>query len=244
MLPDLDPSKIFDGIFVAFGLLIVWAATIVTASIIRSISTAGGMGLVHVGKMAGGWWRYVRGDDGDIVNITLNTISNQYLKMDTLVSDRHVKDVWPNVYLARRIRRAARACTMADPVVHLKPNGHGLFHRAVKAPKNDDHRALYGPLISLIAEACTNQGSIDLAIGRPMREFRFVVALTFEQTADHRLRHLRAMVISEDEILRWPWATAKLDAQLQLRRSTMDKIAQQYQLRPQEFGIVNVWRPE
>ena len=38
-----------------------------------------------------------------------------------------------------------------------------------------------GPLISLISEKCANDNAIDLALGRPMEEHRFVVALTFEK---------------------------------------------------------------
>ena len=60
--------------------------------------------------------------------------------------------------------------------------------------RESNYKAIYGPLISLISEKCNNDNSIDLALGRPMDEFRFVIALTFEKLSERRARHLRAMV--------------------------------------------------
>src|SRR5262249_15043465 len=157
---------------------------------------------------------------------------------DTLVSDRTVGEVWPNVYLAGRLRRAARACTGDDPVVKLHPNGRGLLHRAVKARKGDDTRLIYGPLISLIAESCSNEGCIDRSLGRPMREHRFVVALTYETLADVRLRHFRVMVVLEDEVRRFPEQMPTVEwPHYQTRFRTLQAVAAQYRTAPHLFGI-------
>lgn len=240
----LDPGRIADGLLVGLGLLLVWLAAIASASIVRSLGTVGGFGIIHAGKITSGWWRYLRGDEGDIVNITLNTTIGGVLSIDTLVSDRMVGDVWPNVYLAGRLRRAARVCTPDDPVVKLRPNGGGLLRRAVKARKTDDTRLIYGPLISMIAESCSNEGCIDLSLGRPMREHRFVVALTYEPLADVRLRHFRVMVLLEDEIRRFPTEMPKVDwPHYQTRFRTLQAVAAQYRAAPHLFGIVKVWRP-
>ena len=40
----------------------------------------------------------------------------------------------------------------------------------VRLMKEDDYRATYSPLISLVGEKCTNDNSVDLALGRPMDE--------------------------------------------------------------------------
>ena len=53
----------------------------------------------------------------------------------------------------------------------------------------------------LISEKCTNDDSIDLALGQAMDEHRFVIALTFEQLNTRRARRLRAMVIWEQALL-------------------------------------------
>ncbi len=59
------------------------------------------------------------------------------------------------------------------------------------------YRATYAPLISLISERVSSDNAIDLAVGRPVEEFRFVIALTYEQLSNRRARHLRAMVLYE-----------------------------------------------
>ena len=82
--------------------------------------------------------------------------------------------------------------------VRIVENGRS---RRVPLIREDDYRATYGPLISLISERCTNDNSLDLALGRPMDEYRFVIALTFEQLNSRRARHLRAMVIWEKALL-------------------------------------------
>ena len=79
--------------------------------------------------------------------------------------------------------------------------------------REDDYRATYAPLISLISEKCTNDDSIDLALGRPMDEHRFVIALTFEQLNMRRARHLRAMVMLGADAAR----SARRDAARRLR---------------------------
>jgi hypothetical protein len=74
----------------------------------------------------------------------------------------------------------------------------------VRLIREDDYKATYGPLISLISEKCNNDNSIDVALGHPMEEHRFVVALTFEKLHNRRARHLRAMVIREEALRNLP----------------------------------------
>src|SRR4030095_3080342 len=110
-------------------------------------------------------------------------------KFDTIVADRRVWFVWPNAYRVHLIRRAARRTTTENPVImfpehsaaarrrrslgervtdmlasaKVTENGHS--HR-VPLMREDDYRATYAPLISLVSEKCTNDDSIDLALGR------------------------------------------------------------------------------
>ena len=74
----------------------------------------------------------------------------------------------------------------------------------VRLIREDDYKATYGPLISLVSEKCNNDNAIDLALGRPMDEHRFVIALTFEKLHNRRARHLRAMVIWEEALRSLP----------------------------------------
>ena len=110
--------------------------------------------------------------------------------------------------------------------------------------KDDDYRATYSPLISLMSEKCSNDDSVDLAIGRPMNEYRFVIALTYEQLESRRARHLRAMVMWEQELLslsdEMPCVSFE---QHKTRYQTLLSIAREYRAHPERFGVVNVWRP-
>jgi hypothetical protein len=133
----------------------------------------------------------------------------------------------------RQLWRAARACTEDQPVI-LFPDGSIA-----------DYNHTYDPIVSMIAASCSNEGAIDLALGKPVAEHRFVVALTYEKIKDRRMRHFRAMVVLETEIgafleepgprLRRPEHTTRL--------ATLRAIARQYQAHPERFGLVSVWRP-
>src|SRR5262249_40080781 len=161
----------------------------------------------------------------NIINVTLNMVVDNHLKFDTLVADRRIWYVWPNAYHQQMIRRAAKRTTAENPVVlfpETKPRPKSLGGRVrrrlgrriektlasvtvvengksqrVPMTRENDYKATYGPLISLISEKASNDSAIDLSLGYLMEEHRFVVALTFEQLTSRRARHLRAMVISE-----------------------------------------------
>src|SRR6195256_4192984 len=218
-----DGGQILDGLLFGLGVLAVYLGAVFTGAVIRSLGGAGSRGLTLAGRYMQGWLDYLRGDDRNTVNVTLNMIVDNHLKFDTLVADRRLWYVWPNSYRVLMIRRAAQRTTLDNPVVlfpeqRARPRTvvermqRGIGERitdavaSVKITENgrsqrvarireDDYRATYAPLISLIAEKCANDDSIDLAIGRPMDEHRFVIALTFEQLNTRRARHLRAMVI-------------------------------------------------
>ena len=117
--------------------------------------------------------------------------------------------------------------------------------RRVRLMKEDDYRATYGPLISLVSEKSSNDNAIDLALGRPMQEFRFVVALTFEKLNNRRSRHMRAMVMWEEALLNLPAECPEVDFEEHKNRfRTLQAIAREYRSCPQHFGIVKIWRPK
>ena len=107
--------------------------------------------------------------------------------------------------------------------------------------REDDYRATYAPLISLVSEKCTNDDSIDLAIGRPMNEYRFVIALTYEQLSSRRARHLRAMVMWEQALLDSPDEMPRVDfEEHKTRYRTLLAICGDIATHPERFGIVKV----
>jgi hypothetical protein len=267
MTEDLSQNagQILDGLLFGLGVLAVYLGAVFTGALVRSLAGAGTKGLTVLGRRATGWLDYLRGDDRNTVNVTLNMVVDNHLKFDTIVADRRIWAVWPNAYRVHLIRRAARRTTAANPVITFQPHrppGNGLSRRitevlgSVRVTENgrsrrvpllreDDYRATYGPLISLVSERCTNDDSLDLALGRPMDEFRFVIALTFEQLNSRRARHLRAMVMWEKALLELPEQMPRVDVEEhRTRYRTLLAIARQYRQHPERFGIVKVWRPK
>ncbi len=254
-------SQILDGLLFGVGVLAVYLGAVVTGALIRSLGGAGSKGLTVLGRYATGWFDYVRGDDRNTINVTLNMVIDDHLKFDTIVADRRLWAVWPNAYRVYLIRRAAKRTTVDNPVITFpeqrEPSGMiGRRIASVKVTENgrrrrvplireDDYRATYAPLISLISEKCTNDDSIDLALGHPMDEHRFVIALTFEQLNSRRARHLRAMVMYEPMLLNLPEEFPRVDyEEHKTRYRTLLSIARQYREQPEHFGVVKVWRPK
>ncbi|HMK81569.1 MAG TPA: hypothetical protein VK438_18090 [Xanthobacteraceae bacterium] len=258
-------SQLSDGLFFGLGLLTVYLGAVITGALIRSLGGAGSMGLSVLGRFLTGWFDYVRGDDRNTINITLNMVVDNHLKFDTIVADRRIWSIWPNAYRIYLIRNAAKQTTRENPVIMfpapteqqhrpLRRFLTSLFSRStvvengrrqrVHLMQEDDYRATYSPLISLMSEKCSNDDSVDLAIGRPMNEYRFVIALTFEQLESRRARHLRAMVMWEQELLNLPEAMPRVSYEThQTRYRTLLAIAREYRAHPERFGVVNVWRP-
>ena len=260
-----NAGQILDGLLFGLGVLAVYLGAVFTGALIRSLGGAGSKGLTVLGRYATGWLDYVRGDDRNTINVTLNMVVDGALKFDTIVSDRRVWHVWPNQYRVYLIRRAAKLTTLDNPVIVLPPKSKrkrrslgeritDMFasvtviengrSRRVPLMREDDYRATYAPLISLISEKCANDDSIDLALGRPMEEHRFVIALTFEQLNNRRARHLRAMVIWEQALLDLPEEMPRVDfEEHKTRYRTLLAVAREYRAYPERFGIVKVWRP-
>jgi hypothetical protein len=266
-------SQILDGLLFGLGVLAVYLGAVFTGALIRSLGGAGSKGLTAAGRYLQGWFYYLRGDDRDIINITLNIVVDNQLKFDTLVADRRIWFVWPNAYRQSLIRGAARRTTEDNPVIafmqpppatnswvgRFRRRCDNMVHdmlasvkvvkdgkaRRVRLQREDDYKAVYGPLISLVSEKCSNTDSIDLALGRPMDEFRFVIALTYEKLSDRRSRHLRAMVMWEQSLINLPAEYPRFERkEHETRYRTLQAIARQYRAHPERFGVVSIWRPK
>jgi hypothetical protein len=261
-----NASQILDGLLFGLGVLAIYLGAVFTGALVRSLGGAGSKGITLAGRYVSGWFFYLRGDDRDIVNVTLNMIVDGRLAFDTLVADRRIWFVWPNAYRVLLIRRAAKRTTSDNPVILFPPGHpgpksrfrhfvHGLLAsahiiengrtRRVRLVPEDDYKATYGPLISLISEKCSNDNAIDFALGRPMDEYRFVIALTYEKLHNRRARHLRAMVMWEQALLNLPEQCPRVDfEEHKTRFRTLQAIARHYRQNPERFGVVKVWRPK
>src|ERR1044072_7653891 len=110
-----NANQIFDGLFFGLGILGGYLGAVATGAIIRSLGGAGSKGLTVLGRYATGWFDYVRADDRNTVNVTLNMVVDGHLKFDTIVSDRRIWHVWPNQFRIYLIRRAAKLTTLDNP---------------------------------------------------------------------------------------------------------------------------------
>ena len=265
-------GQIGDGLLFGLGVLAIYLGAVFTGALIRSLGGAGSMGLTIAGRYFQGWIYYLRGDDRNTINVTINMIVNGCLKFDTLVADRRIWYVWPNAYRVQMIRRAARRTTVENPVLQFPAPSAAprsllgrIRHRSreqlyslvttdsvlengktqrVRLIREDDYKAAYGPLISLVSEKCSNDNAIDLALGRRMDEYRFVIALTFEKLHNRRARHLRAMVVWEETLRNLPGECPRVEfKEHETRYRTLQAIACQYAIHPERFAIINIWRP-
>ena len=236
-----DWDKFWDAAsYAAIGSLIYLGA-IMTASVVRSGGILSSAGMLYMGKMFVGRRRFMQGNAADIINVTINTTVGGVLSIDTQVADQLITEVYSNPYHVYMLRAAAKRCTIEDPIVKFTINGDGRNGgRSV-----DPYRVTYDPLISMVAERCTNNNSIDLALGVPMVEHRFVIALTFEKACDVRSQHFRAMMLNEVELLNFPTELATVEREEHKTRfDTLKAIAAQYKTNPERFGLVKVWRPK
>src|ERR671911_480927 len=81
-------SQIFDGLLFGLGVLAIYLGAVFTGALIRSLGGAGSAGLTVAGRYIAGWVDYLRGDDRNTINVTLNMVVANHLKFDTLVADR------------------------------------------------------------------------------------------------------------------------------------------------------------
>jgi len=264
-------NQAWDGVVFGLGVLAVYLGAVLTGALIRSLGGAGGAGLTFAGRYVRGWRAYLRGEENEIVNITLNMVADDHLKFDTIVADRNVNDVWTNPYHLRLIRAAAKKTTHDNPVVMFQERvrppkgwfgwlqrriGKAMIGRLTSAEiieggktkrifltRQEIYRATYAPLISLISERVSSDNAIDLAVGRPVEEFRFVIALTYEQLSNRRARHLRAMVMYEPMLRALSGDMPEVDQDdHKTRYRTLLAISREYKKHPERFGIVRIWR--
>ena len=123
-----NASQILDGLLFGLGVLAVYLGAVFTGALIRSLGGAGSKGLTVAGRYAQGWFYYLRGDDRDIINVTLNMIVDNQLKFDTIVADRRIWFVWPNAYRSAMIRRAARRTTDGQSGDRVSGSGAAAEH--------------------------------------------------------------------------------------------------------------------
>jgi hypothetical protein len=241
-----------DRLIAGFWFFLGGVLAVVVASIVRSLSTAGGSGLVYLGKVAFGWLRYRQGID-DTINVTLNTTRDGVLMIDTWVDEHRLDEIWHNAWHVIRLQRMAQLCTEDDPLIKFRYRKNGRWHLKSyeSEPRHNEYRKTYDRIVNKIAAYITNQNSLDYSLGLHFVPHRYVVALTFERLRDRRAQHFRVMVINERELLDFPQdGVSVMRPEHETRLRTLRAIARQYKEEharnpdhPERFGILVVWRP-
>ena len=258
-------NQILDGLLFGLGILAVYLGAVITGAIIRSLGGAGSKGLTVLGRYATGWFDYVRGDDRNTINVTLNMVVDNHLKFDTIVSDRRIWNVWPNQYRVYLIRRAAKLTTIDNPVITFPPPPerkrrsigeritdmlasvtvieNGKSQRIRARPRGRLSRDLW--TADQPRQREVHQRRFDRSRARPAdggASFRHRVDLRAAQHAPRAppARHgdpgnHAAQSAGRDAARRFRGA--------QERYRTLQAIAKLYRAHPERFGIVKVWRP-
>lgn len=223
--------------------VLVPTAILVATGASRSL---GGFFSSYTSPLVMGWWYHRCASNPHIINITLNIIDNraQVLHIDTIMADKYLREVWKNQFIAHIVSLASKRCTALAPVVEFKPR-KGWRHKLSKRDLNDIYRAVYNPLISQISEKTNNIFSFMKAAHIPMRQYDFVVALTYEKGIPNRDEHFRCMTIWAETLENLPTQfPVNTPPYLKHRFETLHHIRSIWKAHPERLGVVTMWLPE
>ncbi len=177
--------------------------------------------------MAVGWyfgkWRarahWKKQEFLDRLNVSLNTIDNDTLKIRTL-SEKRCEEVFLNSVAADTVQKLARQTTANDPVLPI--------------PLNDTWYYLNAVLNDLSEQFAT--GLMKRDMGAPVSAVTYLVALTCESAGDMRTRKIRAMVTRKSLLTNLPAERPKLESPNHATRwQTLQFLAVEYARNPQRF---------
>ena len=263
-----NASQILDGLLFGLGVLAVYLGAVFTGALIRSLGGAGSKGLTvrRPIRRAGSTTcaartathqrhaqhdrrqpaqvRHHRGRPPHLVRLAQH-LSHAMIRRAASAPPSTIRWSLSRARTRRTRRGLIRSAAATTSTTAGQRQGRRERQGAARAPeREDDYRATYGPLISLVSEKCTSDDSIDLALGRPMEEYRFVIALTYEKLNNRRARHLRAMVMWEEAC-----STCPRNVRGSISRSTRPAShpagdRARIPRHPERFGVVNIWRPK
>ena len=266
-----NASQILDGLLFGLGVLAVYLGAVFTGALIRSLGGAGSKGLTFAGRYLQGWFYYLRGDDRDIINVTLNIIDDNKLKFDTIVADRRIWSVWPNAFRQAMIRRAARGPprTIRSSSSCRRSRRRRLGRAFVPALRRSIRTMLTSVKVSTMevaARAAATRGRLqgdvrpaDQPDQREMQQQQFHRSgarpahgrIPLRHRADLREAQQSACASSarDGDVGAKPAQPSGRKPALrtkehETRFRTLQAIARQYRAHPERFGVVNIWRPK
>ena len=138
------------------------------------------IGILAVTQHARHEWR--SGQFKDRMNISLNIVSDETLRIRTIVEDQ-VRNMVLSPYAQDLIKQAVRRTTEENEFLNF--------------PSDRDAWLVYNEIINTISEACGPQLLSVAARATELKEASFLIALTYERSKDVRIQKLRVLVVEE-----------------------------------------------
>jgi len=156
------------------------------------------------------------------VIVSLNILRGGYLKIRT-VMERSLDELFLNPVAVEKVQHAARACTVADPMMYIG-----------KA----DRWFVLNFVLNAVAEQMV-VGNIRLDAGLPVTLVKYSLFLTCEVVGEERVRKVRAMMIRTELLENFPYdddATSKFENPWHIDRiRTLRKAAEVFKTEPDLF---------
>ena len=171
--------------------------------------------------------------------------------LDTIFGERTLATIMWNPYRAFQLRQTADFASATDPLMRLNPHGpkrRSRFAKPLTAKRIGElrllirrrYKALYSPLVGIVAEHYTNPGAVRASRGETMVPMRIILAKTY--TGPHR--HHRLHGIHEWVFLRWPAECPHIARpEYRERHELTLKLLEMYRRTPWRFDFIDEFVP-
>lgn len=160
------------------------------------------------------------------VIVSLNIFADESLKIRTVL-ERSLEEVFLNQIAVEKVLAAAKKCTPENPILPIAPS---------------DRWYLLNFVLNAVAEHFV-AGQVKQDAGVPVTVVRYGMFLTAELVGDERIRKVRAMLIQQKYLEKFPYPDAlpRLENPWHADRiKTLRKAADLYAREPDNFLILEV----
>jgi len=162
----------------------------------------------------------------DRIIVSLNIFTDGFLKIRTVL-ERSIDEVFLNKVAIDKVWAAARATTLANPVMPIA---------------KEDRWFILNFVLNAVAEHFVS-GHIRQDAGQPVTTVKYALFMTCELVGDERIRKVRAMLVRVDLLANFPY----LDSMPNLenpwhsdRIVTLRRAAELFQKEPDNFLVLEV----
>jgi hypothetical protein len=161
------------------------------------------------------------------INISLNSISNGWLKIRTIF-ERSLEDVFLNPVAVEKVRWASQRTTTDNPVLPIA---------------KEDRWYLLNFVLNAVAERFSS-GPVRYDAGEPLRPVTYLVFLTCEVLDADRIRKVRAMMLRKELLEDFPFVDAMPKLERDWHRDrivTLRRAAEIYRSEPDHFLPIEIY---